>query len=116
MPSRVGAVGLATPSTAPTAAGAAKSYGTQRTALFASHSCMIASSHAAALLFHVVPVGRRPLIVALEDGMYGLDTDTGKLALVVTANSNPRLRFNDGKTDPAGRWYRKAGAALYVFA
>lgn len=56
------------------------------------------------------------MIVALEDGMYGLDTDTGKLALVVTANSNPRLRFNDGKTDPAGRWYRKAGAALHVFA
>ncbi|MDZ7613707.1 MAG: SMP-30/gluconolactonase/LRE family protein [Flavobacteriaceae bacterium] len=70
----------------------------------------------------VVPQNRDTAVVALEDGIYKLNTNNGTLALLsdveakVTAN-----RFNDGKCDPNGNLWvgsmdmeqKKPGAKLY---
>lgn len=54
----------------------------------------------------VVPTESGKLIVALEDGFYQLDPETGSKSFI----SNPEEdvtgnRFNDGKCDPAGRFW-----------
>lgn len=52
----------------------------------------------------VVPSGLGRVLVALEDGMYWLDTNTGALELFTAVEADlPENRFNDGKCDPAGR-------------
>ncbi|MGM9483005.1 SMP-30/gluconolactonase/LRE family protein [Roseateles sp. NT4] len=63
------------------------------------------------------------LLVARRDGLWSLDTATGVQALVAAPPYDPaRLRFNDGKVDPAGRLWigsisdaREPEAALYRF-
>ncbi|WP_457350591.1 SMP-30/gluconolactonase/LRE family protein [Roseateles sp. P5_D6] len=63
------------------------------------------------------------LLVARRDGLWALDTTTGAQQLVSPPPYDPaRLRFNDGKVDPAGRLWigsisdaREPEAALYRF-
>ncbi|HEY8880132.1 MAG TPA: SMP-30/gluconolactonase/LRE family protein [Roseateles sp.] len=63
------------------------------------------------------------LLIARRDGLWALDTTTGAQALVAPPPYDPaRLRFNDGKVDPAGRLWvgsisdaREPEAALYRF-
>ncbi|CAM3781472.1 SMP-30/gluconolactonase/LRE family protein [Roseateles saccharophilus] len=63
------------------------------------------------------------LLVARRDGLWALDTETGAQALVSPPPYDPaRLRFNDGKVDPAGRLWvgsisdaREPEAVLYRF-
>lgn len=62
-------------------------------------------------------------LVALQNGIHHLDVDTQKLTLLNNPLPDPKLRFNDGKCDPSGRFWvgsialdsRKKGAALYRF-
>jgi sugar lactone lactonase YvrE len=64
------------------------------------------------------------LLVARRDGLWALDTTTGAQQLVSPPPYDPaRLRFNDGKVDPAGRFWvgsisdaREPEAVLYRFA
>lgn len=52
----------------------------------------------------VVPSGEQEALVALEDGMYWMNTQTGALKLFTAVEADlPENRFNDGKCDPAGR-------------
>jgi len=52
----------------------------------------------------VVPSGKESAIIALEDGMYSINTLTGDIKLFTKVESDqPDNRFNDGKCDPAGR-------------
>jgi sugar lactone lactonase YvrE len=61
------------------------------------------------------------LLIARRDGLWALDTTTGVQELVSPPPYDPaRLRFNDGKVDPAGRLWigsisdaREPEAALY---
>lgn len=63
------------------------------------------------------------LLVARRDGLWALDTDTGAKRLLSPPPYDPaRLRFNDGKVDPAGRFWvgtisdaREPESALYRF-
>jgi len=63
------------------------------------------------------------LLVARRDGLWALDTITGSHQLISPPPYDPaRLRFNDGKVDPAGRLWvgtisdaRDPEAALYRF-
>jgi sugar lactone lactonase YvrE len=63
------------------------------------------------------------LLVARRDGLWTLDTTTGEQALLSAPPYDAaRLRFNDGKVDPAGRLWvgsisdaREPEAALYRF-
>lgn len=63
------------------------------------------------------------LLVARRDGLWALDTTTGAQTVVAPPPYDPaRLRFNDGKVDPAGRLWigsisdaREPEAALYRF-
>ena len=63
------------------------------------------------------------LLVARRDGLWALDTASGAQRLVSPPPYDPaRLRFNDGKVDPAGRLWvgsisdaREPEAALYRF-
>lgn len=63
------------------------------------------------------------LLVARRDGLWTLDTETGAQRFVSPPPYDPaRLRFNDGKVDPAGRLWvgsisdaREPEAALYRF-
>jgi sugar lactone lactonase YvrE len=44
-------------------------------------------------------------IVALQDGIYALDFDSGSIApLALPAGPDPRVQFNDGKVDRRGRF------------
>ena len=46
------------------------------------------------------------LVVALENGFYFLDLKTEKMSFITDPESNiPENRFNDGKCDPAGRFW-----------
>jgi len=52
----------------------------------------------------VVPSGRREAVIALEDGIYKINTRTGAIRLFCPLEADmPETRFNDGKCDPAGR-------------
>jgi sugar lactone lactonase YvrE len=69
----------------------------------------------------VVPVKHGGALVALQNGIHKLDTETGTLSLIVNPLPDPGLRFNDGKCDPSGRFWvgsnaldsRRRGASLY---
>jgi sugar lactone lactonase YvrE len=73
----------------------------------------------------VVPTEDGNVLVALEDGIYEVDlkTEAKKLLTKRPEKDFPENRFNDGKCDPAGRFWvgtmsmkgiKKAGA-LYIF-
>jgi len=52
----------------------------------------------------VVPKNSDEAIVALQDGVYILNTNTGDISLLSDIESDkPQNRFNDGKCDPSGR-------------
>lgn len=52
----------------------------------------------------VVPTLSGKVLVALQNGIYGLDPQTGTKKLIVDPETElPNNRFNDGKCDPAGR-------------
>lgn len=64
----------------------------------------------------VVPRASGGLMLAVETGFASLDLDTGQLTLLAEPEgSRPDLRFNDGKCDPAGRfWAGSMGKADMV--
>jgi sugar lactone lactonase YvrE len=52
----------------------------------------------------VVPSGDQEALIALEDGMYTINTESGEIKLFSAVEADiPENRFNDGKCDPAGR-------------
>ncbi len=53
----------------------------------------------------VVPMHGGNVLVALQNGIHRLDTRTGRLSALVNPLVEPSLRFNDGKCDPAGRFW-----------
>ncbi len=54
----------------------------------------------------LVPDAKGGVLLALEDGIYHFDMDSDKLSLVAhPADHKPGVRFNDGKCDPAGRFW-----------
>lgn len=53
----------------------------------------------------VVPLREGNVLLALQTGIHQLDTATGELALRNNPLTEPSLRFNDGKCDPAGRFW-----------
>jgi sugar lactone lactonase YvrE len=73
----------------------------------------------------VVPVQTSPgyigVLVALQNGVHKINTETGKLSFMVNPLPDSSMRFNDGKCDPAGRFWvgslaldsRRRGASLY---
>ncbi len=70
----------------------------------------------------VVPRHSGGLILALRDGIASLDLQTEKVEMLVPVDNQPgQLRFNDGKCDPAGRFWvgtlnyqeKKGAASLY---
>jgi sugar lactone lactonase YvrE len=71
----------------------------------------------------VVPVKGGGALVALQNGIHFMDTKTGKLTFINDPLKDTSLRFNDGKCDPAGRFWvgtlaldsRRRGAVLYRF-
>lgn len=71
----------------------------------------------------VVPVQSGGALVALQTGINFIDTKTGKLTFLLDPLKDSALRFNDGKCDPAGRFWvgtmaldrRRRGAVLYRY-
>jgi sugar lactone lactonase YvrE len=71
----------------------------------------------------VVPVEGGGALVALQSGINYIDTKTGKLTFLIDPLKDTALRFNDGKCDPAGRFWvgtlaldrRRKGAVLYRY-
>ena len=71
----------------------------------------------------VVPRRSGGVMVALRDGFAALDLDSGRLTMIADPETHlPDNRFNDGKCDPAGRFWagtmrqaedRKGGGSLY---
>ena len=59
----------------------------------------------------VVPIDKKSAIIALEDGIYKINTTTGFYELFSDVESDITTnRFNDGKCDPAGRlWVGSMG-------
>jgi sugar lactone lactonase YvrE len=63
------------------------------------------------------------VLVALQTGIHRLNTSTGDMTLLSNPLTDPHLRFNDGKCDPAGRFWvgtldtkgRKRQAVLYRY-
>jgi sugar lactone lactonase YvrE len=54
----------------------------------------------------VVPMQENEAIIALDDGIYLIDTKTGDIQLFSDVEADmPGNRFNDGKCDPAGRFW-----------
>jgi len=53
----------------------------------------------------VVPLHDGDVLLALQTGIHQLDITTGQLALLANPLAEPSLRFNDGKCDPAGRFW-----------
>lgn len=54
----------------------------------------------------VVPRKARGLAVTLRDGFYSIDPRTGKVSVLAKVEKkNSGNRFNDGKCDPAGRFW-----------
>ena len=51
----------------------------------------------------VAPMHNGNALLALQTGIHELDLSTGHLTLLVNPLTDPNLRFNDGKCDPAGR-------------
>ncbi len=72
----------------------------------------------------VVPAESGQVIVALQNGIYQLDPETGTKKLIANPEEGVEgNRFNDGKCDPAGRFWagtmnmngKKEAGALYRF-
>ena len=72
----------------------------------------------------VVPSESGNVIVALQNGIYQFNPETGTKKLIVDPEEDiPDNRFNDGKCDPAGRFWagtmsttgKKEAGALYRF-
>ncbi|RYU78068.1 SMP-30/gluconolactonase/LRE family protein [Hymenobacter persicinus] len=69
----------------------------------------------------VVPAGPDSVLVALQTGIHRLHTTTGALTPLTPPLPDPNLRYNDGKCDPAGRFWvgtmvlndKPRGAGLY---
>lgn len=69
----------------------------------------------------VVPFTDTEVVVALQSGIHRMNTATGQLTLLVNPITEPTIRFNDGKCDPAGRLWvgtfdlnvRPGAASLY---
>jgi sugar lactone lactonase YvrE len=54
----------------------------------------------------LAPREKGGLVLALERGLYFLDEDSGKTEFIADPESDqPTNRFNDGKCDPAGRFW-----------
>lgn len=53
----------------------------------------------------VVPMRNGNVLVALQNGLHQLALDTGRLTLLANPLTDANLRFNDGKCDPAGRFW-----------
>ncbi|HPF50640.1 MAG TPA: SMP-30/gluconolactonase/LRE family protein [Draconibacterium sp.] len=54
----------------------------------------------------VVPTESGKVLVALKNGIYSLDPETGSKKLIVDPEADkPDNRFNDGKCDPSGRFW-----------
>ena len=53
----------------------------------------------------VVPLRDGNVLVALQNGIHRLDTTTGALTCLANPLTDESLRFNDGKCDPAGRFW-----------
>ncbi|MCP2044165.1 SMP-30/gluconolactonase/LRE family protein [Pontibacter sp. HSC-36F09] len=70
----------------------------------------------------VVPVVNGGALVALQNGVHFINTETGELSFVANPLERDDIRFNDGKCDPAGRFWvgtmaldsREGAAALYL--
>ena len=77
--------------------------------------------HTGSRIGTVVPVKGGGALVALQKGIHKVDTQSGNFSLVVNPLEDPNIRFNDGKCDPAGRFWvgtmaldvRKNAAVLY---
>jgi sugar lactone lactonase YvrE len=71
----------------------------------------------------VVPIKGGGALVALQNGIFKMDTKTGKLTFLLNPLGDTSLRFNDGKCDPSGRFWvgtlaldrRRKGAVLYRY-
>lgn len=69
----------------------------------------------------VVPIAGGGALVALQNGIHKINTGTGDMTLITDPIKNPEIRFNDGKCDPAGRFWvgtmaldsEKGAAVLY---
>lgn len=70
----------------------------------------------------IVPTESGKVLVALKNGIYSLDPETGSKKLIVNPERDiPDNRFNDGKCDPSGRFWagtmslsgKKEAGALY---
>ena len=53
----------------------------------------------------VVPMRNGHALVALQTGIHELDLGTGQLTRLADPVTDEHLRFNDGKCDPAGRFW-----------
>ncbi len=53
----------------------------------------------------VVPVAEGGALVALQNGIHYIDTKTGTLHFLTNPIEATDIRFNDGKCDPAGRFW-----------
>lgn len=70
------------------------------------------------------PLQSGGLLLAMRDGLWRFDTDSGQRQRLADPPYNPRRqRFNDGKADPQGRFWvgtlddaREPDAALYCYA
>lgn len=71
----------------------------------------------------IVPKDEDEVVVALEDGIYILNTDNSQFSLLTHIEDDiPTNRFNDGKADPSGRLWvgsmpfdeKQYGAKLYM--
>lgn len=47
----------------------------------------------------------RNLISAEKDGIYSINPETGERTFLMQPNTDKRLRYNDGKLDPKGRFF-----------
>ncbi|MBD1397547.1 SMP-30/gluconolactonase/LRE family protein [Pontibacter sp. JH31] len=69
----------------------------------------------------VVPVVGGGALVALQNGIHRINTETGELRCITNPLQAKDIRFNDGKCDPAGRFWvgtmaldsREGAAVLY---
>lgn len=50
----------------------------------------------------LTPTGE--MLAAEKDGLYSIDLETGERTFVLQPNEDERLRYNDGKLDPKGRF------------
>lgn len=53
----------------------------------------------------VVPVSKGGALVALQTGIHFINTKTGELNFLANPLPHQNIRFNDGKCDPAGRFW-----------